>query len=79
MAALELLKLVSLEFDTDHDKEDLKVSENGKVTSKNNVKRVFSIDYSMKKAFGLLGIYIGIVNASAPAIFLDIVKTFIGG
>ena len=79
MAVVELLKLVSLEFETDKDTQDLKVVEGGDVKSVSRIKRVFSIDYSMKKAFGLLGIYIGIVNAQAPAIFLEIVKIMIGG
>ena len=79
MAAIELIKLVTVQFDTDKDVEDLKIEEGGKITNKNKVARIFSVDYSMKKAFGLLGLYIGIVNAEAPSIFFEIVRTFIGG
>ena len=79
MAAVELLKLVTVEFDTDKDVEDLKIEEGGKITNKNKVRRILSLDYSMKKAYGLLGLYIGVMNAEVPTIFFELVKTFMGG
>ena len=79
MAVRDLIALVTFQIKTDKLVHITKTETNGDETDTGGTIRAFTVDFSPRKAFALLGLYIGVVNAQAPAIFLEIVRTFIGG
>ena len=79
MAIKDLVTLVNFQFKTDKLVHITKTSENGDETDSSGTVRSFTIDFSPRKAFALLGLYVGVINANAPQIFLNIVNAFVGG
>lgn len=80
MAAVrDIISLVSFQIKTDKLLQVDKTDVNGNKTETNGSVRRVTIDFSPKKAFALLGLYIGLVNAEAPTIFLKIAQAFMAG
>ena len=79
MALRDVIQLVNFEIKTDKLVNITSSGNNGDKSDQQGTIRKVSIDFNIKKAFALLGLYIGVVNAQAPAIFLNIVQTFVGG
>lgn len=79
MAIRDVIQLVNFQIKTDKLVNIVKQENNGDKSESGGTVRSFTIDFNPKKAFALLGLYIGVVNAEAPQIFLNIVQTFVGG
>lgn len=73
------LQLINLEFKNDKLVTITKTPENGDKHETTGTVRQISVDVNLKKCFGLLGLYIGVINAHLPEIFINLARTFIGG
>ncbi|MBW2004293.1 MAG: hypothetical protein JRI72_06700 [Deltaproteobacteria bacterium] len=79
IAIKEAIQLVNFQFKTDKLIQIDKTEQNGQKTETQGAVRSFSIDFNVKKAFALLGIYVCIINANAPSDVLTIIRLFLGG
>ena len=80
MAQVQIMSnLIRFESKTDKLVQFSKTQENGDKTETQGTVRSFTVDYNIKKALGLVGIYVAIVNVNAPTILLNIVSAFVGG
>ena len=79
MGVKDLITLVNFQVKNDKLINVTKTGSNGDSSEQIGSVRSMSIDFSPRKAFALLGLYIGVINANAPTVFLNIVNAFIGG
>ena len=79
MSLKDVIQLIRFEIQTNKQVNIEEIAVETGTIRKEGTTRLVSFDYSIKKAFALLGLYLGVVNAEAPSVVLDIIKVFIGG
>ena len=75
MGVKEVLQLVNFQFNTDKVVQ-IDIIENDTESNRNErINRCISIDINLKKAFGLLGLYVGITNAHLPGLVFEFIRS----
>ncbi|MEE9374591.1 MAG: hypothetical protein V3V00_16160 [Saprospiraceae bacterium] len=75
MGVKEVLQLINFKFDTDKVIQ-IDIIENDTESNRNEkTTRSASIDINLKKAFGLLGLYVGIMNAHLPELVFEFIRS----